>query len=89
VVEYDVIANSTRWWNVQSYWPLDSVGANNELRHNCVYGSNPDPRYNSNGGVSDGDGFNSYDDLVAEPRYRDRPNKDFQLTDDSPCRQIF
>ena len=86
VVEYNVIANSTRWWNVQSYWPLDSVGANNELRHNCVYGSNPDPRYNSNGGVSDGDGFNSYDNLVAEPRYRDRPNKDFQLTADSPCR---
>jgi hypothetical protein len=49
LVEHNVIANSTRWWNVQSYWP-GPVGSGNLVRRNCVYGGNPNPYYNQNGG---------------------------------------
>jgi len=89
VVERNVIANSTHGWNVQSYWPLELVGTGNEVRYNCVHGSNADPYYNSNGGISPGRGFTAHHNLIAEPRYGDRAAKDFRLSDDSPCRQVF
>ncbi len=88
VVERNVIANSTHWWNVQSYWPADLVGEGNEVRFNCLHASNPDPDYNSDGGVSDGRGYSAHDNVVAEPGYLDRAGKDFGLREDSRCREI-
>lgn len=88
VVEHNVIANSTGWWNVQSYWP-GPVGSGNLVRRNCVYGDNADPYYNQNGGVSGGPGFTAEENLIAKPDYVDREAKDFRLREDSPCRQVY
>jgi Right handed beta helix region len=88
LVEHNVIANSTRWWNVQTYWP-DRVGSGNLVRRNCVHGGNPDPDYNQDGGVSDDDGFTAEENLIAEPDYVDRDAKDFRLSEESPCRAVY
>jgi hypothetical protein len=88
VVENNVIANSTRWWNVQSYWP-GPEGSGNLVRSNCVWGGNPNPHYNQDGGVSDDDGFTAEENLIAEPAYIDRQAKDFRLRSDSPCRPVY
>lgn len=88
VVEHNVIANSKRWWNVQSYWP-GPVGSGNLVRRNCVFGGNPNPYYNQGGGISGGPGFTAQDNLIARPGYLDRKAKDFRLRSDSPCRRVY
>jgi Right handed beta helix region len=87
VVEQNVIANSTRWWNVQTYWP-GPVGSGNLVRRNCVHGGNQDSYYNRNGGVSDDPSFKAEGNLVAAPDYLNRGAKDFRLRQDSPCRRV-
>jgi Periplasmic copper-binding protein (NosD) len=88
LVVHNVIANSTRWWNVQTYWS-GPVGSGNLVRRNCVYGSNPNPYYNQNGGVSNAPGFTAQENLIARPAYLDREAKDFRLGSDSPCRRVY
>jgi hypothetical protein len=89
VVERNVIANSTRWWNVQSYWPRHVVGHGNDVRSNCVYAGHRKPPYQRHGGLSAERGFTAHDNLVAEPRYVDRKGENFALRSDSPCRAVF
>jgi hypothetical protein len=84
-VEDNVIANSTRWWNVQTYWP-GPVGSGNLVRRNCVHGGNPDPHYNQHGGISDAPGFIAQNNLVAKPGFFDKKAKDFRLRNNSQCR---
>jgi hypothetical protein len=84
-VQDNVIANSTRWWNVQTDWP-GPVGSGNLVRRNCVYGGNPDSHYNQDGGISDAPGFTAQSNLVAKPGYFDRKAKDFRLRKNSQCR---
>jgi parallel beta-helix repeat protein len=88
LVEHNVIANSTRWWNVQTYWP-DRVGSGNLVRRNCLHGGNPNPDYNQDGGVSGDDGFTAEGNLVAEPDYFDREAKDFRLREQSLCWAVY
>lgn len=87
VVERNVIANSTRWWNVQTYWP-GPIGSGNLVRRNCVHGGNRNPYYNQDGGVSDDDGFTAEENLIAKPAYFDRKAKDFRLRSGSPCWRV-
>jgi hypothetical protein len=84
-VKDNVIANSTRWWNVQTYWP-GPVGSGNLVRRNCIHGGNPDSYYNQDGGISDDRGFTAQNNLVAQPGYFDRKAKDFRLRKNSQCR---
>ena len=89
LVVHNVIANSTGWWNVQSYWS-GQVGAGNLVRRNCFHGGNPNPHYNQLGGVSDDRrGFVAEENLIAAPDYVDRQAKDFRLRSDSPCRRVY
>jgi nitrous oxidase accessory protein NosD len=88
VVAHNVIANSTRWWNVQTYWPGEQ-GTGNLVRRNCLHGGNSDPYYNKRGGVSEEHGFTSEGNLIAAPSFIDRAAKDFRLPGDSPCRQVY
>jgi parallel beta helix pectate lyase-like protein len=89
LVEHNVIANSTRWWNVQTYWP-GRAGSGNLVRRNCLHGGNPDSDYNQDGGVSgDDEGFTVEENLIAEPDYIDRDAKDFRLREESPCREVY
>ena len=85
VVTRNVISNSTRYWNVQSYWP-GPVGSGNVVARNCVHGGNPDSHYNENGGISDGPGFSAVGNRIASPAYVNRNAKDFRLRKDSQCR---
>jgi hypothetical protein len=88
LVERNVIANSTRWWNVQSYWPRNVVGHGNEVRSNCVYAGNRQPPYNRHGGVRIERGFNAHDNVVAAPHYVDREGENFALRPGSACRAV-
>jgi hypothetical protein len=88
VVAHNVIANSTRWWNVQTYWPGEQ-GTGNVVRGNCLHGGNSDPYYNQRGGVSEEHGFTSEGNLIAAPNFIDRGAKDFRLRRDSPCWQVY
>lgn len=87
-VVHNVIANSTRWWNVQTYWQ-GAVGSGNLVRRNCVHGTNRDPYYNQDGGVSNDPGFTPQENLIAAPHYFNRKARDFRLRTDSPCRRVF
>jgi parallel beta-helix repeat protein len=87
-VVHNVISNSTRWWNVQSYWS-GSEGSGNVLRNNCVHGGNPDAYYNQRGGVSNDSGFTTDGNLVAAPEYFNRGAKDFRLRSDSACWRVY
>lgn len=88
LVAGNVIANSSRWWNVQTYWPGEQ-GTGNVLRGNCLHGGNSDPHYNERGGVSEEHGFTSAENLIAAPNYVNRGAKDFRLRRDSPCRRVY
>jgi hypothetical protein len=88
VVAHNVISNSTRFWNVQTYWSGEQ-GTGNAVRRNCLHGGNSDPYYNQRGGVSAEHGFTSEDNLIAAPDFIDRGRKDFRLRSDSPCRQVY
>jgi parallel beta-helix repeat protein len=91
VVKGNVIANSTKRWNVESSWNQTSqVGYGNLVHHNCVWATNQNDYYNQNGGITPKEeGFDAYDNLVAEPMYVDREARNFELRDDSPCRNIL
>jgi parallel beta-helix repeat protein len=86
VVEHNVIANSQTRWNVESFFP-SMLGSGNLATGNCVWASNPDDYYRSNGGIENPpDGFSAADNVVARPRYADRDATDFDLPAGSPCR---
>jgi parallel beta-helix repeat protein len=100
VVAHNVIANSTRWGNVQFYWP-GPVGSGNLVRRNCVHAS-PDSTYHEHGGIIDDraveelaqqgvthSGFTASGNLIAEPGYVDRRTKDFRLRERSQCRAVY
>jgi hypothetical protein len=89
VVEHNVIANSTRWWNVQTYWPGERVGDGNVVRFNCLHGANANPFYNRDGGIAEARGFTAHDNVIAEPAYVDRAAKDFRLRAESRCRRVI
>jgi hypothetical protein len=88
VVVHNVISNSTRWWNVQTYWPGEQ-GTGNVVRQNCLHGGNSNPHYNERGGVSEEHGFISAHNLIAAPSYIDRGAKNFRLRGDSPCWRVY
>jgi parallel beta-helix repeat protein len=88
VVVHNVIANSTRWWNVQTYWPGEQ-GTGNRVARNCLHGGNSNPHYNQRGGISEAHGFTSEGNLIAAPSFIDRGRKDFRLRRDSPCWQVY
>jgi parallel beta-helix repeat protein len=89
VVEGNVIANSTISWNVYS----GAQGAEctgNIVRDNCVFASNPDPYYNSDGGIeTPSRSFTAEGNVVGPPRYVDRASGDLRLRSESPCLDVL
>lgn len=74
----NVISNTTRGYDVQSYWP-GGAGTNNVLAGNCLYGGV--------GGViaKPTSGFRSIANLIAPPDYRDAARHVYTLTARSRC----
>jgi hypothetical protein len=85
LVQGNVIANSTRRWNVYSgSQGPDCTG--NVVRHNCVYGSNSSDYYNSHGGIEPRSrSFRASENVIANPRFVDAAAGDYRLPAGSGC----
>jgi parallel beta-helix repeat protein len=81
VVRNNVIAHSTIRWNVEQF---DAIGPGNVLRDNCVYATNSNSYYNSNGGVNVPD-VTKQNNLTSAPQFVAWGSKDFRLQSGSPC----
>jgi hypothetical protein len=88
IVENNVISNATTRHNVESYYGTDGpVGRGNVVRRNCLYGGASSPE--TGGLQQDRRGFAAYANLVADPMFADRSDKDFRLSEASACRVLF
>jgi hypothetical protein len=72
-------------WLAESWWGCNAIGVGNVLRRNCLWPTNPDGRYNANGGLDGGAGYRTQANRVANPLYADREAKDFRLKRTSAC----
>ena len=86
IVVGNAITNSTVGYNVHENWP-GPVGSGNIVRSNCVYGG---ARDQGEGGIeTPAEGYTVEDNLVAEPGYLDPEDGNFELPEDSPCREVL
>ena len=85
LVQDNVIANSTLRWNVYSgAQGPDCTG--NVVRDNCVYASNGNDFYNSDGGVEPHSrSFNASENVIANPGFVDAGGGDYTLSPKSEC----
>ena len=81
LVTRNVISNSAKRHNVESWWG-GPVGTGNVVRDNCIW----------NGLLGNvdltGGGFLAVGNVVAEPKFVDRNAKDFRLQGDSACAEM-
>ena len=66
---------------VYSYWP-GPVGIRNVVRDNCLWGIGGDAVDSDDGGMT------AFNNVVADPQFRDREGGDLRLGADSPCRAL-
>jgi len=86
-VQGNIITNSRLRFNVESYWPRGNpVGTGNVAERNCLWNG---ARGGAQGVQSPSVGFSSRANVVGDPRYLDRRQKDFRLAPDSPCRSVL
>jgi parallel beta-helix repeat protein len=78
VVEQNVISNSVVRYNIEDY---ELRGDGNVARRNCLWS----PAFGGNAGISPGIEVRISDNLVTEPAFASRGDKDFRLRQDSPC----
>ena len=88
IIRWNIISNSVKRWNVESWYSSGTPpGTGNTVSHNCLFASNSNPYYDSNGGIAVQVGFSASSNRVAKPRYVDRARKNFRLRAQSPCRR--
>ena len=78
VVENNILSNPVVRYNIEE-WEL--TGHGNLARRNCIWS----PRHPGNAGIQPGIGVSVVDNLVTDPGYMSRGNKDFRLRPGSPC----
>jgi hypothetical protein len=80
VVERNVIAYA-RTYNVESWWESE-VGSGNVVRNNCLWRG-------TKGEIARQVGFTAAANIVADPQFRDRRNRDYRLGSSSKCRLVL
>ena len=53
-VSNNIVSNSNIRWNAESFWGSSPVGTGNSFHNNCVWASNSESYYDSQGGVDGG-----------------------------------
>jgi hypothetical protein len=79
LVERNVIAYARRY-NIESYWEGE-IGTGNVARSNCVWGG-------LRGNIGQQVGFSATDNLVADPQFVSRDDRDYRLGPGSRCRLV-
>jgi hypothetical protein len=80
VVEHNIIAYA-RTHNIESYWE-GAIGTGNVARRNCVWGG-------MKGNIGPQVGFIASANVVADPAFVNREQRDYRLRPQSPCRTVF
>jgi hypothetical protein len=78
VVENNAISNPVVRYNIEDY---ELSGDDNVARRNCLWSS----RHSETGGIQPGIEVEVVENVVSEPAYVNRDDKDFRLRPDSPC----
>lgn len=81
IAENNIITNSNVRRNVESWWP-SAVGTGNVARNNCIHGGRL-------GNIGTQEGFVAIRNLIVDPLYVNRAEKDFRLREGSPCAAIL
>jgi parallel beta-helix repeat protein len=88
LVEHNVIANSLRGFNVDSWWPPGGpIGKGNVLRGNCLYGGVPHAAAGSV--MAPQVGFAADGNLVADPQPANPRRGQVLPASASRCREVF
>ena len=78
VVENNVISNPVERYNIEDY---ELSGGDNVARRNCLWSA----RHPDQAGIQPGIEIQVVENIVSEPAYVNRDDKDFRLRPDSPC----
>jgi parallel beta-helix repeat protein len=84
-VSNNIVSNSNIRWNAESYWGSSPVGTGNSFHNNCVWASNSESYYDSQGGVDGGDGFSASANTVGNPLYVNAAAGNYAIPSGSPC----
>jgi parallel beta-helix repeat protein len=84
-VSNNIVSNSGIRWNAESYWGSGPVGTGNSFHDNCVWASNSDAYYDSQGGVDGPNGFSAFANTIGNPLYVDAAAGNFAIPGSSPC----
>ena len=84
-VSNNIVSNSNIRWNAESFWGSSPVGTGNSFHNNCVWASNSESYYDSQGGVDGGDGFSTSANTVGNPLYVNAGAGNYAVPSGSPC----
>jgi parallel beta-helix repeat protein len=84
-VSDNIVSNSNIRWNAESFWGSSPVGTGNSFHDNCVWASNSESYYDSQGGVDGGDGFSASANTVGNPLYVNASAGNYAIPGGSPC----
>ncbi len=84
-VSNNIVSNSNIRWNAESFWGSSPVGTGNSFHNNCVWASNSESYYDSQGGVDGGDGFSTSANTVGNPLYVNAGAGNYAVPIGSPC----
>ena len=84
-VSNNIVSNSNIRWNAESFWGSGPVGTGNSFHNNCVWASNSESYYDSQGGVDGPDGFSTSANTIGNPLYVNAGAGNYAIPSGSPC----